>query len=661
MKKLDLGKDNINKLLLTFSLPCVVSMLINAIYNIVDQIFIGKGVGTVGNAATNVIFPLILIFGAIASLIGNGTSANLSLQLGKGNKEEAKKSLGSAITVTIVLAILVGIISYLFLPNLIKAFGSTKTVYPYALAYGKIIAIGSPFVIIYSSLANMIRADGSPRYSMTMLVVGALINIILDPIFIFGFHMGVKGGALATVIGEVVSFILALLYIPKIKCVSLEKKDFLPNKSIFRILGLGLSSFITQMTVLVLFVFMNNMLTKLGANTKFGSDIPLSVYGIISKVNSLYISSILGISIGSQPIIGFNYGAGNIGRVKETLRKVLKINFMIGIIFNILFVFFPHVIVSVFITKTDVTYVLFMEFSILTCKSFLLFMGLNALEITTSIVIQSLGNVFKATLVSFTRQILLFIPIACLFSLKLGYGMKGVLYAGPVADIICFVFCVFIFSSEYHKLTKKSEDIVDNKEETKASHYKGKQIVITIAREYGSGGRYVGKLLAEKLGISFYDKELISLSAKKSGLSESYISEIDEKNTSTKYENNNDDRLFIAESKVIQKLAKTESCVIVGRCADAILKNKKNILKVFLYSDDDAKEKRVIQYYGVKKDNALKEIRVMNKKRAQHYQYYTNRKWKDWNNYDIIMHVDKLGVNQTVDQLYDYVQKLIQE
>lgn len=656
MKKLDLGKDNINKLLLSFAIPCIISMLINSIYNIVDQIFIGKGVGTVGNAATNVIFPLVLIFGAIASLIGNGTSANLSLKLGEGKKDDAKKSLGSAITVTLITALLVGILSYLFLPTLVKLFGSTENVYPYALSYGRIIVLGAPFVITYSALSNMIRADGSPKYAMVMLVIGAIINIILDPIFIFGFSMGVEGGAIATVIGQFISFLIAICYLKKIKSVSLEKRDFIPNRSIFRILGLGLSSFITQMTVLVLFVFMNNMLTKLGANTKFGADIPLSVYGIISKINSMYISSILGIAIGSQPIIGFNYGAGNKERVKETLKKVLTINFIIGITFNLLFVLFPKVIISAFITTSDTSYELFMEFAILTCRSLLLIIGLNALEITTSIVIQSLGNIFKATLVSFTRQIILFIPIACLLSIGLNYGIYGVLYAGPIADGLCFLFCIYIFHSEYQKLSVNSKDKIEM-EKKHALNYHGNHIIITISREYGSGGRYVGKLLAEKMGIPFYDKELIALSAKKSGLSEEYIAKIDEKNTSAKFSNNNDDRLFIAEAQIIKNLAQKESCIIVGRCADYILKDTPNVLKIFLYSDDKSKINRAITYYGIKKETAKRKIKTVNKEREKHYKYYTNQEWYNQNNYDLLMNVDKLGVEKTAESLYDYIKK----
>jgi len=655
MKKMDLGKDNINKLLFSFAIPCVVSMLINSVYNIVDQIFIGKGVGTVGNAATNVIFPLVLVFGAVASLFGNGCSANLSLKLGEGKKKEASHSLGSFITVTFFVSIFIGVLSYLFLPQLVLFFGSTETVYPYALSYGRIIALGAPFVIFYTALASVIRADGNPKYSMILLVVGAIINLILDPIFIFGFHMGVEGGALATVIGQAVSFILALFYIRRMKSVKLERKDFVPNKSIFRIMSLGLSSFITQMTVLVLFVFMNNVLTRLGANTKFGMDIPLSCYGILSKINSLYISSILGIAIGSQPILGFNYGASNKKRVQETLKKVLKINLIIGLCFNLLFVLFPDVLVRFFISKTDVSYDLFLEFSTLFCRSFLVIMGLNALEITTSIVIQSLGNVFKATLVSFTRQILLFIPIALILSYGFSFGLNGILYAGPIADILCFLFCIFLFHSEYKKLSFDSLTKLERKTLPEISST-DKPFVVTISREYGSGGRYVGQLLAQELGIPFYDKDIISFTAKEAGFSKEYVEKIEEKNSSVKFENNNDDRLFVAETKVIQKLAK-HSCVIVGRCADYILKDDVNVLKVFLYSDEESKINRAIKYYGLSKDLALKEVKKINKERAKHYKYYTGRDWFSHFNYDISIHVDRFGIENVVTYLKTYFDK----
>lgn len=653
MKKLDLGKEKINTLLLSFAIPCVISMLINSVYNIVDQIFIGKGVGTLGNAATNVIFPLVIIANAISGLIGNGASANLSLRLGEKKEDEAKKCIGSAITLTIIVSIVFSIIIYLLLPNLVYLLGCTKNVYHYALDYGRIILIGAPFMITYSAIASIIRADGSPKYSMILLVVGAIINIILDPIFIFTFNMGVKGGAIATVIGQIVSCIMALIYIPKIKSVKLEKSDFKLDKSITRTLGLGLSSFITQATVLALFVFMNNIMTKYGATSKFGSDIPLSVYGVISKINSLYISTILGISIGSQPIIGFNYGAGNYSRVRETLKKVLVINMIVGILFNIIFFLFPKELAGIFISKTDPSYDLFMEFAVLMCRSFLLVCCLNFLEMTTSIVVQSLGNVKKATAVSFIRQIILFIPIALILCILCKKGIYGALYAGCISDSITFVISIFVLLSEYKKLKDDNQDIVVTNENQKLD-YQGQKIIVTISREYGSGGRYVGKLLADRMRLPFYDKELISLAAKESGLSSAYITKNDEIMASSKYKDNNDDRLFVAEVKVIKDLAK-HSCVIVGRCSDYILKDTKNTLKVFLYSDMDSKVKRAVKYYGISKEKAEKQIESINRKREKHYKYYTDRAWKNPNNYDLMLNVDLLGVEKCAELIENII------
>lgn len=650
-QKLDLKNEKIWKLLLSFSVPCVISMLINSLYNIVDQIFIGQGVGYLGNAATNIIFPIVIICNAISGLIGNGCAANLSLRLGEGKNKEASKSVASSITISIISSILISIILYLSLNILVKLFGCTNNVYPYAMEYGKIILIGAPFMMIYTSLSQIIRADGSPKYSMILLTFGAIINIILDPILIMKFNMGVKGGAIATIIGQIVSCIMALIYIGKFKSVKLNKKDFIPDKSSIKVLSYGLSSFITQMTVLALFVFMNNVMTKYGALSKFGSDIPLSAYGIVSKLNSLFVSSVLGISIGSQPILGFNYGAGNYKRVKETLKKVLLINFIIGIVFNLSFILFPEFLIGLFGSSDNKLY---LEFASDCLKIFLFVCFLNSFEMTCSIVIQSLGNVKKSTIVSFIRQIILFIPIAILLTNKI--GLYGALYAGPIADIICFICVIFIFFSEYKKLNKTNEEITNIDVKDKILNNKDK-IIITINREYASGGRYVGKLLADKLNIPFYDKELINEISKESGLSKKYIEDNEQKKTflsSSFY--NNDDNLFIAESKVIKKVAKS-SCVIVGRCADYILNNKKNVYRVFLYSSLDNKVKRAVKYYGLSKDKALKEITKINKQRQKHYKYYTNRDWMNFSNYDICLNVDELGIENTSDVIASIIEK----
>lgn len=657
MKTLDLGHEKIGKLLLAFSIPCIVSMLINSVYNIVDQIFIGQGVGTLGNAATNVIFPLIIVCNAIAGLIGNGCAANLSLRLGEGNIEEAKRSIGSSVVALICVSILVALLGELFLPVLVNLCGCTENVYPYAMSYGRIILLGAPFMIIYSGLSSIIRADGSPKYAMFCLMVGAIINLILDPIFIldWGLDLGVAGGAWATIIGQAVSFIIAILYLRKIKSVKMEKKDYKITPTLKKNLSLGASSFITQMTVLLLFVVMNNLMTKYGVDSKFGSDIPLSVYGIISKVNSLYVSSILGIALGVQPIIGFNYGAGNYDRVRDALKRVMITGFIIGLTFNVLFQFFPEQVISFFISDTDPTYELFMEFAIDFSKIFLMLCALNAFEMCSSIVIQSLGNVKKATLVSFTRQIILFIPLALILTSKM--GLYGALYAGPIADALCFIAVIFIFGSEYLKLKKLDRVDTPLVREKKVYKNKNSKVVVTIGREYGSGGRYVGNLLSDLLEVPLYDKEMIYLTSKESGLSPKYIEKNEQKkgNIGGNFYSN-DDEIFIAESKIIKKLA-SDSCVIVGRCADYILRNEKNVFKVFLYSDEKNKIKRAVKYYGLDEKNALKEIQKVNREREKHYKYYTNTNWQDFSHYDLVLNVDTFGVEKTAEIIKDAIEK----
>ena len=488
------------------------------------------------------------------------------------------------------------------------------------MTYGRIIVFGSFFMIIYSGLSQIIRADGSPKYSMICLLVGAILNIILDPIFIFTFNMGVAGGAIATVIGQIVSFVIAIFYIPKIKSVKISKEDFKIGKCTLKTLSLGLSSFITQMTVFALFVVMNNIMNKYALTSKFGKDIPLSVYGVISKINSLYVSLILGLAIGAQPIIGFNYGAGNYKRVKETLRKVMVTGFIIGIIFNLCIYIFPEKIVSIFINKSSDDYKLFMEFAIDFCRIFLLVCALNSFEMCSSITIQSLGNVKKATMVSFAIQI--------------------------------------VFTSEYKKITrleniKAKNEIIYNNENLKP--VLNKRVVVAISREYGSGGRYVGEIISKKLGIKFYDKAFIIEVNKETGLSEEFIKENEQKHRVLgSFEYNNDDKLFIAEEKVIKNISK-ESCVIVGRCASYVLKDNKDTVKIFLYSSEEDKIKRAIKYYNIPKNKAKKEIEKINKMRDKHYSYYTGSSLYNPSNYDLMINVDSLGVEGTADYIIEYI------
>lgn len=667
MEKVDLGKEKISKLLLSFSVPCIISLIVNALYNIVDQIFIGWGVGYLGNGATNVVFPITVICLAFALMFGDGSSAYLSLKLGENKKEEAKKGVCNGILACAIISIILCAIILIFLPQLLNIFGCTDSLRQYALDYGFVIALGIPFMMIGTTLNSIIRADGSPKYSMVSMVIGAIINIILDPIAIFTFNMGVKGAAIATIVSQIVSFIVNIMYIKRFKSIKVDKKsfkfEFLRAKTVAM---LGVSSFITQMAIVIVICVQNKLFKKYGVNSKFGADIPITVLGIVMKINQILSSIIIGIAAGSQPIVGFNYGARKYKRVKETIKIVLISSLCVSCIAFILFQTIPEKLISIFGSGDE----LYNEFACLAFRVFLMLTLFNGIQIASGIFFQAIGKPAKSAFLTLSRQILFFTSAAIILSNI--FGVMGVLYAGPVSDGLAFLVSATLLIFERRSLNKKEKEEVSNTENNVTENIStnqstNKNIIITIAREYGSGGRYVGKLLSEKLGIKLYDKSLISLVSDESGLSAEYIEENEQTingkllaNFNSQYYNNlsNDDNLFIAESNAIKEIASKGSCIIVGRCADYILKNNDNVFSVFLYNSDESKVNRAVKYYGLNEKNALKEIQKINKSRENHYKYYTNKNWKDMSNYSLAINVDTFGVEKTADIIKESIKSL---
>lgn len=646
-----LGKEKIGKLMLMFAVPCIISMLVNSLYNIVDQIFIGWGVGYLGNGATNVVFPINMICLAFALMIGDGTSAYLSLKLGENKKDEASKGVLNGIIMSFIIAICFCAIVLLFLPQLLNLFGCTEKLKSYALGYGYIIGIGLPFMIIGTSLNSMIRADGNPKYSMLSMLSGAILNVILDPIFIFVFNLGVKGAAIATVISQVLTFVINILYIRKFKSIDIKRKSFGLSKDTCKmVLKLGVSSFITQMSIVLVMAFENNLLGKYGASSSYGAEIPITVLGIVMKMSQILNSIIIGLAVGAQPILGYNYGAGKLDRVFLTLKKVLCISLIISTTAFLLFQLVPDKLILLFGQGND----LYIEFACLAFRIYLMLVICNGIQVPSGIFFQAIGKSGRSAVLSLSRQIIFLIPGMVI--LGHFYGIKGVLYAGPIADLLAFILSVTFLSIEVKNLKKlpNEDDEINPIVNTKSDE----KIVITIAREYGSGGRYVGKLLSEQLNIPCYDKELIYLTAKESGLTKAYIEENEQQKKSFSPFYSMDNELFFAESKVIKKLAKN-SCIIIGRCADYVLEKNKNVYRVFLYNSDEAKVKRACKYYGLNKEKALAQIKKINKAREKHYNFYTNRKWTDMNNYDICLDVDALGLVNTALLLADIIEKKI--
>ena len=652
-----LGTEKIGKLIRKFSIPCIISLLVNSLYNIVDQIFIGWGVGYLGNGATNVVFPLVIIGLSFSLMFGDGASAYLSLKLGEKKKEEAAKGVGNGIITSTILSILFCAVTLLFLPQLLNVFGCTDALREYALKYGFIIAIGFPFSMIGTTLNSIIRADGSPKYAMTSMVAGAVLNTILDPIFIFVFKMGVEGAAIATVISQFVTFILNIIYIKKFKSITINKKALKPKFTTIRKVGtLGISSFITQMSFVVVMAVENNLLGKYGMDSKYGSEIPITVFGIVMKINQILNSIIIGIAAGTQPILGYNYGARKFDRVKKTLKTVLGLSVIISTIAFILFQTIPEVLISIF-GSGDANY---MEFACIAFRTYLLLCIVNGIQIPSGIFFQAIGKSIKSAILSLSRQIVLLIP--AMIILGHSFGIMGVLYAGPVADGLAFALAIVLLVKEVRylgKQTNKSEALPDD---TSTNNQLTKHTVITIAREYGSGGRYVGRLIADKLGIKFYDKEFIEKLATETGLSEEYIESHEQKrdvldglNNGYYFGLNNADDLFIKEAELIKDVAEKESCVIIGRCADFILQDKENVLKVFIYSDMEDKIKRATEIYGFDKEKAEKEIKRIDKLRANHYKYYTEKQWDNHANYDICINSDTLGVEKSADIICEMI------
>lgn len=654
-----LGTEKIGKLIKKFSIPCIISLLVNSLYNIVDQIFIGWGVGYLGNGATNVVFPLTMVCLAFSLMFGDGASAYLSLKLGEKKKEEAGKGVANGILLSIVVAVLICMITLIFLPQLLNIFGCTDNLREYALNYGYIIAIGLPFMMIGTTLNSIIRADGNPKYAMTSMVLGAVLNVILDPIFIFVFKMGVQGAAIATVISQILTFGMNILYIRKFQSIQVKKETFKPQlSSIKKVSTLGISSFITQMSIVVVMAFENNLLGQYGAESKFGSEIPITVFGIVMKISQILNSIIIGIAAGSQPIIGYNYGAGKYDRVKKTLKAVLGCSLVISTIAFVLFQAIPEQLISIF-GSGDENY---MEFACIAFRTYLLLCICNGIQIPAGIFFQAIGKSVKSAILSLSRQVLFLIP--AMIILGKAFGLKGLLYSGPVADGLAFAIAVILLILELGKLGKKKVESKALIDDTSTDNQLNQHVVITIAREYGSGGRYVGRLIADKLGIKFYDKDFIEKLAQETGLSEEYIEENEQK--MSKFSNfnngyyiglNNSDDLFLKESELIKELADKESSVIIGRCADFILKDRKDVLKVFIYSNMEDKVKRATEIYGFDKIKAEKEIKRIDKLRSNHYKHYTEKEWKDYSNYDICINSDKLGVEKSAKLICEMVKE----
>ena len=447
-----LAEEKIGKLLLKFSIPCIMSLLVSALYNIVDQIFIGRGIGYLGNGATNVVFPITIISLAIALMIGDGCAAFLSLCQGKKDLRSAKKSVGNALTLLVVIGIVMTALFAIFKTQILMAFGATENNFDYASEYFNFIIMGIPFFVVGNGLNSIIRADGSPKFAMITTLLGCIINIILDPVAIFGLGWGMMGAALATITGQIVTAICGLVYLTRAKSVKLDLESFVPSIDIIgKFMPLGISSFLTQISIVVIMGVMNNILVKYGAMSKYGADIPLTVVGIVMKVFQIVVSVCIGIAAGSQPVIGYNYGAGEYKRVREIFLTIVKAEAVVGFVALFLFEAFPLQITAIFGSEDG----LYNEFAVLSFRLFLSMIVLTCIQKSVSVFLQALGKPVMSMGLSLLREFVLSVPLAIV--LPIFFGVEGALYSAPIADIGSMIAVVIMSAIMLRELKEKEE------------------------------------------------------------------------------------------------------------------------------------------------------------------------------------------------------------
>ena len=439
----------VGKLLKSLAIPAIIANLVNALYNVVDQIFIGQGIGYLGNAATNIAFPITTMCLAIGLTLGIGGASNFNLELGKGYPEKSKHTAGTAASTLIIIGIILCISVRIFLEPLMISFGATDKILEYSMEYTGITSYGIPFLLFSIGVNPLVRADGNAKYSMIAIVIGAILNTILDPLFMFVYNWGIAGAAWATVISQIISASLLLMYFPRFKSVKFSLNDFIPQLHYLkRIISLGFASFIYQFSNMIVLVTTNNLLKIYGKNSIYGSDIPIAVFGIVMKINVIFIAIVLGLVQGAQPIFGFNYGAKNYHRVRETMRLLLKVTFSIATILFIIFQVFPKQIISLFGEGDK----LYFEFAIKYTRIFLAFISLNSIQISIATFFPSIGKAIKGATVSLTKQLIVLFPL--LLILPRFFGVEGVIYATPLTDLVAFTVAIIFLINEFKYMPK---------------------------------------------------------------------------------------------------------------------------------------------------------------------------------------------------------------
>ena len=452
VKNNPLGYEKTGKLMRKFAIPSIMALLVNSIYNIIDQIFIGNVVGELGNAATNVAFPLISLCTALALLFGIGGAAGFNLKMGAGEKEQAPYFLGTAITCSIICGFLLLILTEIFMTPLLTLFGAPETVLPYATDYTWILALGFPAAMIIASGGHILRADGRPELTMTYSIIGAVINVGLDAWFMMGLGWGMQGAALATIIGQYISAVLFLISFGKFKNFNVKLIYFLPKLRLAgRVASLGLGPFANQIASVIVQIVLNNSLKYYGAQSIYGQEIPIAIAGIIMKVSGIMMSVVIGLGQGQQPIASFNYGAKNYRRVKDIYYRTLIFAGIFAVICFILYQTIPEVLIRAFGDGSD----LYIEFGVMYFRIFLFGTFVFFIQPVTANLFTAIGKPWKGMFLSLTRQIIYLIPLMLILAHFM--GLDGILYSQAISDFLSAATSIIVVGTEFHRPEFRAE------------------------------------------------------------------------------------------------------------------------------------------------------------------------------------------------------------
>ncbi len=647
-----LGTEKVGRLLRQFAIPCICSLIISCLYNIVDQIFVGNGVGYLGNAATGVIFPITVVGWGLSLFFGDGAAASLSVSLGRGETKDIHRSVGSAVLGSFLSGVVVIAIAYLCGDGLLRMIGATDANIQMAHDYGVIIFAMMPLAMTQNTLASIIRADGSPKYAMVAMLTGAVINIIGDPVAIFALDMGIKGAAWATILGQFVSFLICAAYLRHPKTFRVGIGSFRLSMALLKpVMALGTSSLLTQLSIVVITVVNNILLVKYGARSAYGADIPLAAFVVIMKLFQIVLNVAIGIAAGAQPIVGYNYGAKNYGRVRELLKLMIKWTVIVGLVCMVLFEAVPGVFIRMFGSADDPVY---FEFAVLCLRIYLSLILVTCAQKVCAIFLQSIGKAKAAAPLSVLRDVLLIV-----FSLLIPavIGVTGIFWAAPIADVLAIAVTAAVMVRVWKELghgvkTKESEAMIQPSRQG---------AVITIAREHGSAGKRIGQMVAEKLEVPCYYKELVAVAAQESGLAQEFISGINSDENAVMRElyltADPVKRAVAAQEKAIRHIADAGTCVIIGRSADYVLRNYPNVVRIFIYAPKGYREKKIMEMYGDSPDAAKKSIARSDAARSAYYKSISGQEWGNPHGYELCIDAS-VGEEAAADLICSYIRQM---